>query len=204
MISEWTDIVRWSLSLLFPAIAGLVGVWVGAKLTDRREVERRRHDFVARQLSEFYAPLLGIRMEIRARNDLRNRISELSGKAWGDLVEGLRGAHVSVMQELIDKRGPEFSAIIDHDNQQLRDATLPAYRRMVEIFRDKLWLAEPETRPALVDLIEFVDIWDRFLAQSLPHEVLTDLKHSEEKLRAFYANLQATHDGLRSVLSGKA
>jgi len=74
---------------------------------------------------------------------------------------------------------------------------------MVAIFREKLWLAEPDTRAYLPALIEFVDLWDRWLAESVPGEVIEKLGHSEKHLHPFYEHLEKRHDELRSVLAAR-
>jgi hypothetical protein len=45
------------------AVAALVGVYVGAYLVDARERKKRRSDFITRQLTEFYGPLVARRAE---------------------------------------------------------------------------------------------------------------------------------------------
>lgn len=76
---------------------------------------------------------------------------------------------------------------------------------MTTMFRDNLWLAEPETKEHYKPLMEFLDVWNRAMSGSLPHEVIQRLGHSEENLHPFYKNLQDTHDRLRALVqSGKA
>ncbi|MSO88835.1 MAG: hypothetical protein EXQ89_02505 [Rhodospirillaceae bacterium] len=201
MILELFDLLR---PVIWPAISitlGFGGVWLGGRLADRREVVKRRYEFIARQLSEFYAPLLGIRMEIRARSEVRLRIDKTAKAAWQELCEQSREIGIEALQKLTKERAPEFSAITDYENKQLREALLPAYRKMVEIFRDKSWLAEADTRDFFPTLVEFIEIWDRHIGESLPFEVNMALGHSEEKLHPLYDNLQTTHDRLRSILA---
>lgn len=201
MASEWIELSRWVVSLLIPAVSGLCGVWIGARLTDRREIQKRRYDFITRQLDEFYAPLLGLRTEIRARSELRVRISGAANDTWQKLCAERGPSRVEAQEKLLRDRGPQFSAIIDHDNKQLREALLPAYRKMADTFRDRLSLAEEETRQFYPILFEFIEIWDRFIAESLPGEVVLALGHGEEKLYPFYEHLKVTHDKLRTMLA---
>ena len=63
-----------------------------------------------------------------------------------------------------------------------------------------MWLAEPETVEYFKELLEFIDIWDRWLARSMPVEVWKKLDHPEEKLKPFYNNLEETHKRLRKKL----
>jgi hypothetical protein len=77
------------LNPLISAAAGLGGVFLGGWLGDRREREKRRIDFITRQLSEFYGPLVSIRSEIRARGELRLKIGTAIDEKH---VRGLRDA----------------------------------------------------------------------------------------------------------------
>ncbi len=161
------EVVRWGFSIAVPATAGLLGVVIGAWLTSRREKVQRRLGFIERQLKGLYSPLLGIRKEIELRSELRVRIHDATGAAWRDLCEDARGrGGVDALQELSDKRGPVFKGLIEYDNTQFRQELMPAYRKMVTTFRDNLWLAERETQAYLGPLIEFVDLWDRWISDS--------------------------------------
>jgi len=44
-------------------------------------------------------------------------------------------------------------ADVDDENQTFREVTMPRYREMISIFRDKMWLAEPATREFFGKLI---------------------------------------------------
>jgi hypothetical protein len=51
-----------------------------------------------------------------------------------------------------------------------------------------------------VALVEFIDVWDRWLAKTIPAEVLDELGHSEQSLHAFYADLAQNLDRLAKEL----
>src|SRR5882672_4414106 len=136
---EAPDLQRWGLSIVIPALSGLVGVVIGAWLTGRRERSQRRHDFISQQLSSFYSPLLGLRTEIRMRSEFRVRVSEAADAAWRDLCAEARRVGTEELQRLTRERFPEFEKIITFDNDRLRNEILPAYRRMVTLFRENLW-----------------------------------------------------------------
>lgn len=78
---------------------------------------------------------------------------------------------------------------------------MPRYREMVDTFRSKMWLAEPETREYLEQLIEFVDVSDKILANKLPWPIGPGIYHSEASLQPFYAHLETVHDRLRREVS---
>ena len=199
--TEYLELGRWTFSIVIPALSGLVGVTIGAWLTSRRERTHRRHDFISQQLSNFYSPLLGLRTEIRMRSEFRVRVHETANAAWVELCEAARRVNTETLERLSRERFPEFDKILEFDNARFINELLPAYRRMVTVFRDNLWLAESETRDHFPNLLEFVEIWDRSVADSLPREVLTRLGHNEKALQPLYNNLQETHDALRSQLA---
>lgn len=188
-----------SLSTLIPAVAGFLGVLVGAWLTGRRDRTQRKHSFIEKQLKEFYSPLLGIRSEIKMKSELRVKIQDTAGAVWRELCGEAQEAEE--LREFSNSRWPDFAKIIEYDNTQLDEELLPAYSRMLQIFRDNMWLAEPETRTYFGTLLEYNEIWNRWQRKTLPPEVLQRLNHGEEPLLPFYEHLQSKHDELQVKLS---
>jgi hypothetical protein len=74
---------------------------------------------------------------------------------------------------------------------------------MVDLFTSKLLLAEFSTIQHFPALLEFVEIWNRWLDRSLPVEVLGQLNHSEEKLFPFYQDLADNFARLQGMLQEK-
>jgi ABC-type phosphate transport system auxiliary subunit len=172
-------------------------------LSARREKGQRRYAFRERQLQDFYSPLLGLRMEIRARSDLRVQVRALAGSVWETLVaEARQSPDPEAMLKLERHRWPLFEKVAIYDDKKLPEELIPTYRKMLSIFRDNLWLAEPETRRFFKTLLEFVDIWERWIGGNLVPEILSGLDHSESKLQPFYDHLERKHDELRARLSG--
>src|SRR5262245_41507759 len=68
---------------------------------------------------------------------------------------------------------------IQDQNDTFRDVLMPRYRDMVNVFREKMWLAEPATRDHYNALIEFVDVWDNILAGKLPRSIAPAIGHTE-------------------------
>ena len=87
------------------------------------------------------------------------------------------------------------------ENETFKELLMPKYRYMVTIFQQKMWLAEPETRPFLPKLVQFVYAWDKILRGRLPSEVAGVIGHTEENLKPFYTHLEQMHDRLRSKIS---
>jgi hypothetical protein len=161
----------------------------------RREKEARTIAFKRQQLSELYGPLLAAHKEIRARSELRVKLQEALDAAHSTAILQAGPANVEAAS---DTHVPAIFANIEDETQTFRDVLMPRYRSMIDIFRDKMWLAEPETRGQLKHLIEFVDVWDKILTDKLPRSIAPAIGHTEENLAPFYSHLEAVHDRLRN------
>ena len=144
--------------------------------------------------------MLGLRNEIRMRSELRVRIHDAADAVWRELCEQERRVGIDALSDLSRTRGPKFDRLIEYDNKQLQEELLPTYRQMAKLFRENLWLADPDTREHYQNLIEFIELWDRWLANSIPGEVIKRLGHSEDRLKPFYEHLQQRHDTLRTKI----
>jgi hypothetical protein len=179
-------------------IGSVLGAFFNAWLTNRREAAKRRADFRTRQLDEFYGPLLALHKEIRARSELRVKIQNVVDQAhFADMLDaGPRG-----IKNATDPHLPRVLKTIEDENQTFREILMPRYGEMVDVFRGKMWLAEPETRQHFAALVEFVDVWVKILDDRLPQQVAPAMGHTEQNLYAFYSHLEATHDRLRAELN---
>lgn len=192
----------WIISITAPAIAGLGGVWIGALLTSRQQKEQRKLAFIEKQLRYFYSPLLGIRNEVRMLNELQVKISKSADANWQKICKETHQADdFDFIDKEMGKRREQFKRIIDYNNKQLTESLLPSYSRMVSIFREYYYLAVPSTCKYFCPLLEYVDIWDRWLANSIPNEVIEDLDHGERVLHPFYDEIEKTHDKFRKKLA---
>jgi hypothetical protein len=190
----------WYYSLLNSLPSGLVGAAVVYYFGVRQLIAQRRIGFVERQLSEFYAPLAGIRKQILAKREVRQKIVAAAEAAWQEICKSYEGR---LMHDHAERFAP-FDKIIQYDNKQFLEELLPKYREMLSLFTDRYHLAAPETRAFYQELVEFVEIWNRWLAESLPREVVAKLGHSEEKLQPFYDHIEAKMQALQQeVAQGK-
>ena len=124
------------------------------------------------------------------------KISKAANEAWKEECE--RNPEPFLNH---DEKFKPYAKIIEYDNEQLRNELLPLYRKMLSRFGENYWLAEPETRKWYSELCEFVELWERWMASSIPAKVIEKLDHSEEGLRPFYRELEDRIDILRSKLS---
>ncbi len=186
----WVDLLK----IVIPAAITFLAGWIGVRSGLKQLRVQKGLDFIEKQLKDFYSPLLGYRNEIRIKSELRQRISELSNEAWQELCK----KHEGDMSWNHDKSFEPFDKIITYNNEQLTTELLPQYRKILEVFRDNIWLSEPETREWYKELCEFVEVWNRSESKSLPAGVLRKLEHREYKLQPFYDHLEEQIDILQN------
>jgi hypothetical protein len=187
-------------SPLISAAAGLTGVWAGSSLTLARERRQRQYDFARRQLEEFYSPLCALREEIRAKGEIRAEVSAAAGAAWTAAFAGVIDPETK--KGISDERTPTLEKSIAYDNEQLRREIIPAFKRMCELFQEKLWLVEESTRKQYPVLMAFAEVWDRYLAQAVPGDVLGTAGHSEQSLIPLYEDADNWRRTLMDQLRG--
>lgn len=149
-----------SLRLVLSILAALgVGGWIGSFITNwmtvRREKAQRAVQFRKQQLEEFYGPLLAMHKEIRARSELRVKLAQAIDAQH---MEGLLVAGPGKTEEASDAQLPTVMASIQDEAATFRNVLMPRYREMIDVFREKMWLAEPETRKFFPQLVEYVDV----------------------------------------------
>lgn len=191
-ISQFINLVKWALAPIATLLAGYFGVKYGLKQISIQ----KKLDYIEKQLKDFYSPLLGYHKEILAMGELRVKISKASDKTWKEKCEGSK--HLFLYHKTAIK---PYEKIIEYNNKQLTKEILPLYRKMLFLFRENYWLAESETRKWYPDLFNFVELWNRWMAESIPAETMKELNHTEEKLKPFYEELEKRTDVLRSKLS---
>lgn len=183
-----------SLNLLLSALVGAAVVYY---FGIRHLAIQRKLAFRERQLGEFYAPLAGLRKQIRAKSELRLKISNAADAAWHDIC-GSYGDRPMIDHE---QRFAPFKKIIDYENEQLKRELIPKYREMLTLFTDRYHLAAPDTRAFYEVFLEFVEVWNRWLAESLPPEVLDKIGHSEDKVKPFYEHLESKMQQLQDEIA---
>jgi hypothetical protein len=172
----------WYVPLLTSIPSALIGAAVVYYFGLRQRAKERHFSFLERQLTEFYAPLAGLRRQIRTRSELRAKIQGLFQSDDEGQLEA-------------------FEATIEYHNKQFQEELLPKYRQMLALFTDRYHLASADTRAFYPIFLEFVEIWNLALAQSLPADVLHRLEHSEEKVKPFYKYLEDKMQQLQDEIS---
>jgi hypothetical protein len=191
------------------AAAGLFGVAVGGYVTAHNQKRERQQRRTSDQLAEFYSPMLALRAQILTKSELRLKISGEAESVWRKMMERPytqfknEASLIDYVERLTKERSPDFERVIHYENRQLAEDIIPAYRKMVDLFTSKMHLAEFSTIQHFPALLEFVEIWNRWLDRSLPVEVLGQLNHSEEKLFPFYQDLADNFARLQGMLQEK-
>jgi hypothetical protein len=161
----------WYTSLLGSVASGLIGAAVVYYFGLKQRAKERRFSFLEKQLTEFYAPLAGLRKQIRVKSELRVKIQ---GSYGGDDERQLKA----------------FEATIDYHNKQFKEELLPKYREMLDLFTTRYHLAYAETRDFYPLFLEYVEIWNIHLAEAISGEAIRELDHREEKVKPFHEHLE--------------
>src|SRR5208337_1031409 len=105
------------IPVLIPAGSGLFGVALGGILTSWNQRKERRERFISDQLREFYAPMLGIRERLRAKGEVRLKVSKAARTAWP--------REIGEAPEAREQLSPQYEKIIEYENQQLKEELIP-------------------------------------------------------------------------------
>lgn len=195
------DWIKNIISQNFSAITGLLGVYIGAWLTKRQVVTQRKLDFYEKQLRELYSPLIGIRKEIQILSEFRLAGEKASQEWWQKVCKCGQNIKDGVAAtKFYEKEGEKITSQIEYENKQLTEKIIPAYRKMVDIFKNNYWLAEEQTKEYFPNLVKFIETWERFLSRTHPIEVIKNISVSENELLPFYDNIEEIHKFLRGKL----
>jgi len=167
------------------------------------EKRERRQQRSSLQLADFYGPMLGLRFGVLAKSELRLKVSNTADTAWRELIEDARNAGTEHVKQVSKERFPLFEKIIENNNRQFAEEIMPAYHKMLELFTSKMHLAEVSTLIHFTVLQEFVEIWDRWLDESLPPEVVMRLGQTEKKLYPFYDDVALNFTMIQQLLHEK-
>ena len=129
-------------------------------------------------------------------------MSNANNAEWAAALEGVKSP--DRMTAIGDEMRPTYTRAIDYDNDQLKTETMPSFREMLSLFKDKLSLVEESTRVHYPALVEFVEVWNRALADAIPRAVPEQIGHGEEMLQGLYDDAERYRAELVAELRGKA
>jgi hypothetical protein len=189
MFVDSTPAVSPAWGVIQSAIAagsGLLGVLIGTVAVSLNAKRDRRIARLKAQLQEFYSPMLGVRSEIKAKSDVRLKVTSIASQTFTEeFGTGSLGERRDPPPDVSEK----YEAIHDYNDTQFRQTLFPLYQQMLDHFTHHLHLAEPSTRLHYDALCEFVEILNRSLDKSLPGKVAERLSHDEGKLQGLYDDL---------------
>lgn len=201
--------VGWFLErLLFPALlAVLVYVFAVRQLKQKRQI-----DFAEKQLSEFYAPMLGARAEILNHSQFDLYMKNASYQEDRKRLE--RDANRPIDHYLLGELKNyenELERFFGNINHRLINERIDAYIAMRDLFAHKMAYADADTRAWYDYFYAFVEMWrvlrenDRQESSFLPQGVRSRLgaMFDEEKLQPFYEHLRARCDYLQREIAGE-
>ena len=189
-------------TLFLQFLSALVGGLVVYVFGIRKLSIELRNAFIQKQMSEFYSPIAGCRKRIRAKSDVRGKVSVAANEAWAELYAPYSEAKQPMLNH--EEQYAPYGKIIEYDNNQLREELIPLYRKMLDLFTEKYWLADEDTRAYYQEFLEFVEIWERYLAEALPGGVLRKLGHTEENVLPFYEHVESKLSALQEEINAKS
>ena len=128
------------VNALVPALSGLAGVAIGGWITSLNQKRERIETHIKNQLSEFYSPLLGIHSQIKAKSEVRLKVSNAAQALWPAKFVGIDDPMIK--KQISDTDFPAYEKLLDYNKRQLTEELIPLYRKMLEIFTDRMWLAD--------------------------------------------------------------
>jgi hypothetical protein len=121
---------------------------------------------------------------------------------WDELChEACERGGPDALQRLIAGRSTVFKAIVHDKNNQWKEELLPCYKAMLQIFQEKMWLAEETTRERFQKLTVYVELWERGFSRKIPIEAIAWLNVREADLLPLYEDLEQTFRNLRAKLA---
>lgn len=189
-------------TLFLQFLSALVGGLVVYVFGIRKLSIELRNAFIQKQMSEFYSPIAGCRQRIRTKSEVRGKVSAAANGAWTELCARYSQAKQLMLNH--DELYAPYGKIIEYDNNQLREELIPLYRKMLDLFTEKYWLADEDTRAYYQELLEFVEIWERYLAETLPGDVISKLGHTEENVLPFYEHIEGKLSTLQDEINAKS
>ena len=184
---------------LITAIAGIGGVLVGGLITFNIQLTEMRLARIREKLDQFYAPMVALRSEIKAKSETRLKLHGIAQRTWQEQLGYL--TNPSDRAEFTKERWPSYENIFRYSEEQLKTELIPLYRKMLDVFTPKMQYAENSTRKHYENLVEFVELWNRQLYTPLPAEVaITADQDESKKLYPLYDDVQQNFESLRKKL----
>lgn len=198
LLKDVVDLAKIIIPTISTALVALIIVYLTYRFANRQVRYSKALGFKEKQITDFYSPIIGCIKKIRSHSELRVELSNAANTAWHKICDA--APHPFLDSE---NHFEPFKKLIEYDNIKFKKELLPLYDRMLQIFTENYWLAEESTRTYYAELCRYVDIWHRWLGETLPREILLEIEHSEERLMPFYAELEKQMGDLRRTIANK-
>ncbi|MCH7922724.1 MAG: hypothetical protein IH975_06815 [Nitrospinae bacterium] len=173
--------------LISPAIAGIVAALVSYALWRLRFTQefrtRKTAEFLEKQLSEFYGPMLMCIKQVRSITQLRYEEESL---------------FQTYMNPEIEDDRKNYSELIEKHNKQHRESIMPIWEQMLDLFETKSHLAEPEVVEHYERFVKFTRLWGDHLEKpiglALPLEAASQLSERYPEPVDFYNLTEAQYN----------
>lgn len=168
-------------TILLPALISILSAILVFEWKFRREFQtKKKAEFLEKQITEFYNPMVVLRKKILAQSKIRVEVEKILDE---DCKSGFyRRRDDDIFSKIIEKHDKDFENII-----------MPNYRKMLEIFDDKYYLADESVQEWYNEFYRFVHLWDDWLygpLQQLEFESKNRLEIKEERVTKFYELLE--------------
>ena len=184
---------------LITAFAAIGGVLVGSLITFYMQLAQLRLARIREKLDQFYAPMMALRSEIKAKSETRLKLNTIANNTWQEQL-GYR-PNSDDRKEFEERESPSYEKIFSYSTAQVTNELVPPYRKMLEVFTSKMQYAEDSTRKHYENLVEFVELWNRQQHSPLPPAVVIKADHDESKqLYPLYDDVKDNFDRLRKKL----
>lgn len=189
-VSIWISLIDLA-KIVLPMI---IVAFLSYKLGNKKSLYEKKLEFITKQITEFYSPMLGYIYRIEASNLLQKELSKLAEEAWKEIVAN------SPKDKNLDEEFKPFQKLIEYDNKITNEEVLPLFYKMHDIFTQNYWLAEDSTKQHYLKLSRYVDVWRRFQDDSIPRQVLWKMEKDENLLIPFKTDIKNKLDYLKISL----
>jgi hypothetical protein len=179
-MSIWISLIDLA-KIVLPLI---IVAFLSYKLGNKKSRYEKKLEFITKQITEFYSPMLGFIYRIEASNLLQNELSKLADETWKEIAANNK-EHKNLNEEF-----KPFQILIESGNKTTNEEVLPLFYKMHDVFTQNYWLAEDSTKQHYLILSRYVDIWRRFQANSIPRQVLWKMEKDENLLIPFKMDME--------------
>jgi hypothetical protein len=142
-----------------------------------------------------------MRADIKAKSDLRVKVAAIAAGEWQQKFAGI--SHPEVKKQIDERAWAGYEKLQQYSDDQLKSEIIPTYRKMLEHFMSNMGYAEESTIAHYPAFVEFVEIWNRFLGNSLPREVAEKLSQAEQTLYPLYDDIEKNARRLSAKLNSE-